>query len=219
MRLIVWYNFISVQVYAGHSRDQILAICPVRNMMWIGTTNGILKLKHAPTLVTKFKGKLKTETTPNPFILNITHVDKTSSVLVTTSANDIWVFHDKLSDKGLVIEDHLMLPNSINCYQLAMLEVGGSLEVWGTMDRNQLLLLEKKRLGWEMQWFHVKSKQEWQFFHIGHATFEDKSGQIQNHLWASYRQKSHLVCWNVQDRQLLTTLDTTSLKLSMCTVL
>lgn len=205
----------SLQVFAGYSSDQISVICPVRNMMWIGTAKGILKLKHAPTLSTKFKGDLTTEGRRTPYILSIVHVAKTSTVLVTTDKGDIWAFRDRLTPQGLTIEDHLVLPEDKTCYQLIVIEVGGSLEVWGTMDHSQLLLLEKKRQGWEMRTFDVASKPQWQFFHIAHATFEDKNGRTQNHLWMPYWMKSHIVCFDAQARQLKTTLDTSSLKLGM----
>lgn len=183
--------------------------------MWIGTTKGILKLKHAPTLTTKFKGELKTEgrSLEETYVLAITHVKKASCVLVSTNANEIWAFNDTLTPEGLIIEERMGLKPGINCYQLAVVEVRGSLEVWGTMDDSQLIMLTTQGKGWMMDGpFRVECKQSWQFYHIAHAAFEDKEGETQNHLWVPYWKKSSIVCWDLQKRQHKTTLDTSALR-------
>ena len=200
------------QVFACRSRDQIMAICPVRNLMWIGTAKGILKLKHARSLNTKFKGELKTDgkSASNTFVLAIVHVEKTSSVLVSTNAGEIWGFSDRLTKEGLVIEERMKLSQGTNCYQMVVVEVQGSLEVWGTTDKTQLILFKKQGRGWMVDGqYRVECKQDWQFFNIAHAEFEDSEGLTQNHLWVSYRHKGLVVCWDLQNRQYKAQLDTT----------
>lgn len=192
-----------------------MAICPVRNMMWIGTAQGILKLKHAPTLITKFKGELKTEgkSVDNTFVLAIVHVKKASSVLVSTDAGEIWAFDDKLTPEGLVIEERMKLKKGTNCYQMVVVEVQGSLEVWGTTDLTQLIMFKRVGRGWMVDGqYTVECKQKWQFYNIAHAEFKDKDGVIQNHLWVSYRQKGLIICWDLQKRQYRTQLDTTQFR-------
>lgn len=201
-------------------RDQITAICPVRNMMWIGTANGILKLKNTSTLNTKFKGELKTEGEPlSPqkiHVLSIVHVEQTSSVIVSTDVGEIWAFSDKLTDKGLVIEEHMILKERANCYQMAVVEVEGSVEVWGTMDNSQLLMLKQQGRGWMMdEPYKVAVKPQWQFFCIADAAFRDKGGTAHNHLWVSYRSKGTIVSWDLQKRQYRTTIDTSSFREGM----
>ena len=196
--------------------DQITAICPVRNMMWIGTTNGILKLKNTSTLNTKFKGELKSEgeqplTPRNTHVLSIAHVEQTSSVIVSTNVGEIWVFSDKLTDKGLVIEEHVILKDRTNCYQMAVVEVEGSVEVWGTMDNSQLIMLKQQGREWMIdEPYKVDVKPEWQFFCITHAEFQDEGGSSHNHLWMSYRSKGTVVSWDLQKRQYRVKVDTKS---------
>ena len=184
-------------------------------MMWIGTTKGILKLKHAPTLTTKFKGELKAEdrSLDKTYVLNITHVKQESSVLVSTDANEIWAFNDKLTPEGLIVQERMSLSQDTNCYQMAVVEVMGSLEVWGTMDNSQLIMLKRQGRGWTMERpYRIDCKQNWQFYHIAHAAFEDEGGVPHNHLWVPYWKKSLMVCWDLQKRQCRTTLGTTALK-------
>ena len=183
--------------------------------MWIGTTKGILKLKHAPTLTTKFKGELKTEgrSVNKTHVLTIAHVKKESSVLVSTDANEIWAFSDKLIPEGLAIEERMSLSQNTNCYQMAVVEVSGSLEVWGTMDNSQLIMLRRQGKGWTMERpYKIDCRPTWQFYHITHAEFEDEKGVPHNHLWVSYWTKSSMVCWDLQKRQCRTELGTTALK-------
>ena len=201
-----------MQAYSTGSNDQITTICPVRNMMWIGTTKGILKLKHAPTLRTMFKGDLTTAGRATT-VLTIAHVQKVSTVLVTTNTNEIWAFNDTLTPEGLIIEERMSLERGTNCYQLAVVEVKGSLEVWGTMDNSQLIMLRKQGREWMMEGpYRIDCKQQWQFNHIAHATFEDKNGETQNHLWVPYWEKRYIVCWDLQKREHRTTLETTALR-------
>ena len=197
-------------------RDQITAICPVRNMMWIGTTNGILKLKNTSTLNTKFKGELKTEgeqplSPRNTHVLSIAHVEQTSSVIVSTTMGEIWAFNDKLTENGLMIEEHMILNERANCYQMAVVEVEGSVEVWGTMDNSQLIMLKKQGKGWMMEEpYKVDVKPKGQLFCITHTAFSDKDGSTHNHLWMSYRSKGIIVSWDLQRRQYRATVDTMS---------
>lgn len=203
------------QAFSSYNSDEISTICPVRNTMWIGTAKGILKLKHAPTLTTKFKGYLRTDGLQPPFILNIVHIAEKSSVLVSTDKGEVWAFEDKLTPKGLVIQERLRLPDQTNCYQMMAVNIRGSLEVWGTMDKSQLLMLSQKMGGWTMEIFPVSCETEsirsWQFFHIAHATFEDQHKVTQDHLWVPYWKKSYTVCWDLQKREPRGGLDTTAL--------
>ena len=204
-----------LQAYACRSHDQITTICPVHDMMWIGTTKGILKLKHAPTLSTKFKGELKTEgrSIEETFVLSIAHVEQTSSVLVSTNAHEIWAFSDKLTNEGLVIEERMRLADGTNCYQMIIVEVLGSLEVWGTMDYSQLVMFKKQGKGWMVDGqYKINVKPESQFFHIAHAAFTDMGGITQDHLWVPYRQKGSIVCWDLQTRKYKTKIDTSVLR-------
>ena len=187
-------------------------------MMWIGTANGILKLKHTSTLNTKFKGELKTEgesrSPKDTHVLAIAHVEKTSSVIVSTNVGEIWAFVDKLAPEGLVIEEHMRLREGTSCYQMAVVEVEGSVEVWGTMDDAQLIMLKRQDGSWMMDKpYEVGGgNRNRQFFCIAHAAFRDQGGRAHNHLWVSYRHKGTIASWDLQKRQYRATVDTVSFR-------
>ena len=171
--------------------------------MWLGTSSGTLKVFHAPTLKAKFAGKLEVDGSGASAILDILHVEETASVLVATVGGDIWSFYDRLLPGGLRIQDRIILPDMSPCYHLVKVNVDNCVEVWGTLDNNRVLLLEKDGMGWhklEFQSDPHDSKLRLCSY-IAHCCFTSRSGTPQNHVWISYRHRSVLVCWDARNRQ------------------
>ena len=179
-------------------------MCPVRNTMWMGTSTGLLKVFYAPTLKAKFAGKLDigNATTASP-ILDILHVEETSSVLVVNTIGEIWSFSDKIVPGGLKIQDRILLPDNNPCFHLAKVNVQGSVEVWGSMDNNRVLLLERAELGWKKLEFESDPKDPKLRLcsFIAHASFTARDGKPANHIWISYRQRTFLVSWDAKERK------------------
>lgn len=171
--------------------------------MWMGTSTGTLKVFHAPTLKAKFAGKLELGGTKASAVLDILHVEESSSVLVATFGGEIWSFCDRLVQGGLRIEETIFLPDCNPCYHLVKVNVQGSVEVWGTMDNNRVLLLEKSGSGWTKLEYKSDPKDlKLQLCsYIAHACFTGKDGTTENHIWISYRNRSVLVCWDAKTRQ------------------
>lgn len=179
-------------------------MCPVHNMMWMGTTTGTLKVFHTPTLKAKFTGKLATGSSSSSCILNIVHVPSNMCVLVSTANGDILSFHDGLTTKGLVIQCRLTLSDFYQCYHLVAIERDGTVEVWGTMDNSQLCLLESDgRAGWKSQNIKVETGDPKLRLcsHLALANFKDKQGREQTQLWISYRSRGVLVAWDAAARK------------------
>ena len=194
-------SFLLRQTFSGYcSKEEVSALCAVRNMMWMGTSTGTLKVFHAPTLKAKFTGMGGARAS---CILDILHLEKTSSVLVSTISGDIWSFHDRLSPHGLRIQCRLSLSDCLPCYHLVAVETDESVEVWGTLDNSQLCLLEKDGSGWKSQEIRVATGDPKLRVcsHIILASFRNKKGVTQNHLWISYRSRGVLVAWDVSSRQ------------------
>ena len=198
----------TLQAFTGYcSKEEVSALCPIHNMMWMGTTTGTIKVFHTPTLKAKFTGKLAVGSSNSSCILNILHVPSISCVLVSTANGDIWSFHDGLTSRGLVIQCRITLPDFFQCYHLVAVEreLGGSVEVWGTMDNSQLCLLESDREGtdWKLQNIVVDTGDSKLRLcsHIALANFKDKRGRQQCHLWISYRSRGVLVAWDASSRQ------------------
>jgi serine/threonine protein kinase len=193
--------------FSGYcSKEEVSALCPVKNMMWMGTTTGTIKVFHAPTLQAKFTGKLIIGASRPSCILNILHIPSMACVLVSTANGDIWSFQDRLTPKGLVKQCRLTLTDYYQCYHLVAVEREGTVEVWGTMDNSQLCLLERDGgLMWKSQEIKVNTGDPKLRLcsHIALASFVNKRGVGQNHLWISYRSRGVLVAWDANSRQQL----------------
>ena len=200
------FLFCSFQSFPGYSsKDEVRAICPVRNMIWMGTIKGTIMVFHAPTLKTKFAGKL-TRVASNPedsVILDIQHIPETSSVLITKENGEIWSLRDKIIRGGLQIEDQLSLPEYSPCFHMIKVKVEGSVEVWGTMENNRVLLLERQQYGWsrkELVADHEDHKLRLSFY-IVHTSFTGTDGSELSHVWISYQNKSMLVSFDAKTRK------------------
>lgn len=169
----------------------------------MGTTTGTLKVFHAPTLKAKFTGKLTVGKVRPSCVLDILHVEKLSCVLVSTANGDIWSFHDSLTTKGLKIQCRLTLTDNYQCYHLVTVEIEERVEVWGTLENSQLCLLEQDGAMWKSQEIKVNTGDPRLRVcsHIALASFKDKKGVLQNHLWISYRSRGVLVSWDALSRQ------------------
>ena len=194
------------QTFSGYcSSDEVAAICPVRNTIWIGTSTGTLKIFHAPTLKTKFNGKLQLPKQPPSFILDIRHVPETSTVLVANANGDIWSLYDRIVPGGIQIQNRIELSDLSPCYHLVKVNEQGHIEVWGTMENNRLLILEKSADSSEM-WAKSELKVEpgnpklQLCSYIVHTCFTGRDGRQLSHIWVSYRNRSVLVSFDVKPR-------------------
>ncbi len=79
-------------------------------------------------------------------VLHILHVEETHSILVATVGGDIWSLYDQLVPGGLKIQDRIILAELSPFYHLAKVVIEGSVEVWGTMDNDRVLVLEEIRM-------------------------------------------------------------------------
>ena len=164
---------------------------------------------HAPTLKTKFAGKL-TGMASNPegslsgrVILDIRHIPETSSVLIAKVNGEIWSLRDKITRGGLRIEDQILLPEYSPCYHMVKVKIEGSIEVWGTMENNRVLLLERQQYGWSRKEL-VADPEDHRLrlcSYIVHTSFTGRDGSELSHVWISYRNRSVLVSFDAKSRK------------------
>ena len=180
--------------------------------MWMGTSSGIINVFHTPTLKVRFTGKMeKPGGSAASFISNILHVQEVSSVLVSSRNGDIWIFSDQVVPGGLKVRDRITLPESSPCFHLVKVpsSVPGTVEVWGTMDHNHILLLEHKEKKWKH--LHLESKSGDSRLnvcsYITHSTFTGSNGRQCSHAWISYQNQSLLVSFDTLTRKQRCTLN------------
>ena len=85
-----------------------------------------------------------------------------------------------------------------------MLLDDGKLEVWGTMENNRLLLLQRTaKSSWKHSHLTIDPKEARLRLcsHIAAASFTKESGESARHMWISYRQKSVLVSFDAHTKE------------------
>lgn len=179
----------------------------------MGTTSGTIKIFHAPTLKIRFAGKMeKRGGTQASTILNILYVEEAASVLVASHNGEIWIFSDQVVPGGLKVRQHVSLPEFCPCFHLVKVPSSfqDTIEVWGTMDFNRLLVLEKdsKKL-----WTHSELQARpgdprlKLCSYISHTVFTGSDGQECSHIWISYRNRSLLLSFDTHTRKQRLTLN------------
>ncbi len=120
---LLLFFLLDLQHFSGYcSRDEITSMCSVRNLMWMGTTSGSIKVFHAPTLKVKFTCALEREGPEgktNCAILDILYVEEMRTVLVANFSGEVWSFYDSIVDDGLRLQCKITLPDDSPCYHLA----------------------------------------------------------------------------------------------------
>ena len=203
--------FQPIQIFSGFcSKDEVRAICPVGNTVWMGTSTGTLKIFHAPTLQVQYARQLDVEMEfwDTPGIIEIRHVKEACSVLVATGKGEIWSILDHVVSGGLKIQDRILPPSNttnITCNRMVTVNYSQqSVEVWGTMSENRIFVLKPAGGGlWRKQEFEptVEDSNLRACLYIAHASFSGRNGLMQNHVWHSYRSKAVLVCWDAETKQ------------------
>ena len=199
--------FLPTQLLTGYlgNVDEIAALCPVKNMMWMGTDSGSLIVCHAPSLKVKCMHTIPSEAGNTSAIFDIVHVGEVSSVIVTTRRGELWCFRDQPGPQGLHVEQKVSVGDAV--YRLLKVTVQGSVQVWGSMDNNAVFLME---WGGGKEWKRVTlppcnsgNTKIVLLSCVAHSSFRDSRGKDRDYVWMAYRNRSVLVCWDAQCRRQL----------------
>lgn len=215
-------HFSFLQRFFGYmGSESIESLCPVRNAIWMGTVQGNIRIIHSPTLSVKYSGQLPQEPSA---ILKMIHVEEEGCVMVSVYIGEIYVVHDRLIGQpaGLVKDQHIVMDDRNDCgpvFDLVKVNIeDGRLQVWGTMDNNVLLLLEKREnASGEKEW----CKSYYEVSPLGHRLktcshvawcgFVNAAGRRRDHLWITYRNKGGMVKFDLHTRKQVDYVDITHL--------
>lgn len=110
---------IFIQIFNGYfSNDEVTCMCAVKNMMWMGTSAGILKIFHAPTLKTKFIHALDTRNASKS-VLDILYVEAMQAVFISSFSGEVWSFFDTIMKTGLKLNYKIVMVEGTYCYRFA----------------------------------------------------------------------------------------------------
>ena len=194
--------------------ESIESLCPVRNAIWMGTVQGNIRIIHSPTLSVKYSGQLPQEPSA---ILKIIHVEEERCVVVSVYSGEIYVVHDRLIGQpaGLVKHQHIVMNDRDDCgpvFDLVKVKMeDGSFQVWGTMDNNILLLLEKKDNEWCRSYYEIAplGHRLKTCSHVAWCGFVNGAGHRRDHLWVTYRNKGGMVKFDLHTRKQVDYVDVT----------
>ena len=130
-------------------------------------------------------------------------------MLASSTNSEIWSLYDRLVGKPLSLIKQQCISiddqeGSSPVYDLVKVVVDGQIQVWGTMNNNTLLLLERKDREWIKSYYSIQpySYHMKVCSHIVWCSFEeDVAGGKQDHLWISYRSKGGIMCFDVRSRK------------------
>ncbi len=136
----------------------------------------------------------------------IIHVEEASCVLVASHNGEIWVFYDRVIQGGLKVRERITLPEFSPCFHLVKVphRDPGKVEVWGTMDHNRVLVLERVNKKWtqielEASPGDLRLKL---CSYIVHTSFTSRTTGLEcSHTWVSYRNRSLLVGFDALTRK------------------
>ena len=204
---IPFFSVLFQRFFGYVGKDEIQALCPIRNYLWMGTSQGKLRVIHAPSLKVKYSGKLFQGVEKGSAVLKILHIQEEACVFVSVHSGHIWCLRDHLVEWGLFVEQHLAMDDQYSCgpvYDLVDAKVDGVQQVWGTMDNNTLLLLEKREGEW-VPFFHKLCPFGTHMRYCSHIVYcnfvDEESHKEQHHLWVSYQNKGGLVCFDAQQKK------------------
>ena len=130
-------------------------------------------------------------------------------MLASLTSSEIWSLYDRLVGKPLSLIKQQCISiddqeGSGPVYDLVKVVVDGQIQVWGTINNNTLLLLERKDGKWIKSYYSIKPYSHHMNVcsHIVWCSFEeDVGGGKQDYLWISYRSKGGIMCFDVRSRK------------------
>lgn len=155
----------------------------------------------------KYSGQLFSTGDQHSAVLKILHVSEKDCVLVSLTSSEIWCIHDRLIGQPLCLVKEQKITTSDRegsgpVYDLVKINIGEKLQVWGTMDNNTLVLLEKEDKEWRKSYYdiHPYSHHMKVCSHIVCCNFTDENINYY-HLWISYRSKGGLICFDASSKK------------------
>ena len=174
----------------------------------MGDNSGVIAIKTFDgRLKCKFKGELKVlsedETVPIS-ILDMYHVEETSTVLVSTKnlrdeSGEIWLIKDRIKTGGLQVLRKLYQPV---CNHLIKVKTPDLPSLWGTMNNSNSLLLftQMPQQQWTLQEELLVDKAFQHCSFIVHTTFVGRDEIEHCHVWVADSDQPFLVAIDVETK-------------------
>ena len=167
----------------------------VGQYMWIYTADHELNVVHISTMQNIACILLET----NLSVIEMLHVPEWQVVIVLWRKSQLWFIHDKIRD-GLHVMDVIKHDPVIH---MCVVNLSERTEVWATQGDRNIVIFESSSNGFQSSdSLHctVENKSLFTNLIVCLCFTSTISGNNMLHVWVSFHQLPHLVCWNAKQR-------------------
>jgi len=171
----------------------------VGQYMWIYTAEQKLYVVHMPTMqniscFSLVSNKLS--------LIEMLHVPEWQAVVVLWRSSELWLVHDNVGD-GLHVVDIIKLDKRDPVVNMCVVNLSERTEVWATQGDKKIAIFTSSSNG-----FHIKdilqctveNKSLFSYLIVCLCFASTRSGDSIIHVWVSFNQRPHLVCWDAKKR-------------------
>ena len=166
--------------------------------MWICTMDHKLYIVHIPTMQSIAYFLLETKL----YVIKMVHVPEWKVVIVLWRSSQLWFIHDKISD-GLHVMDDIKLNEHDSIIHMCVVNLSGRTEVWATQGDRKIVIFESSSDHFQNKVTLQCSVENKSFFGnliVCLCFTSTVSGDHLVHVWVSFNQRPHIVCWNAKRR-------------------
>ncbi|XP_065896958.1 leucine-rich repeat serine/threonine-protein kinase 1-like isoform X2 [Dysidea avara] len=188
--------------YSGYSTTiktvKVQTIVNVGQYMWIYTEGNKLFVVHIPTMqnIACFLPETKLS------VIELLHVPEWQVVIVLWRESQLWFIHDKIRD-GLRVMDVIKLDQHDPVIHMCVVNLSERTEVWATQGDRKIVIFESSSDGFQdSDTLHctVEKLSLFSYLIVCLCFTSSVSGNNMVHVWVSFNQRPHLVCWDADTR-------------------
>jgi len=170
----------------------------VGQYLWMYTADHKLYVVHIPTMQNVACFLLETKLS----VIEMLHVPEWQMVIVLWRNSQLWFIHDEVRD-SLHVVDMIKLDKQDPVVRLCIVHISERTEVWATKGNKKIIIFESSSDGFQdsdtLQ-CTVENTSLYSYLIVCLCFTSTTSGNNTVHVWVSFNQRPHLVCWAADTR-------------------
>ena len=179
--------------------SDMLFMVNVGQYMWIYTIEQKLYIIHKPTMLTILCFSLENDKLS---LIEMLHVPEWQVVIMLWRNSQLWFVDDNIRD-GLRVLDVIKLDKHDPVIHMCAVNMLGRTEVWATQGDRKIAIFESSSNHFQNKVaLHciVDNKSLFSYLIVCLSFTSTVSGNHLVHVWVSFNQRPHLVCWDAKRR-------------------
>jgi len=169
----------------------------VGQYMWIHTAEQKLYVVHMPTMQ-----NISCFSLVNNKLIEMLHVPEWKVVVVLWRTSELWFVHENVGD-GLRVVDIIKLNKHNPVIHMCVVSLSDRTEVWASQGDRKIAIFDSSSNG-----FHnkdtlqctVENKSFFSYLIVCLNFTSTTSTDSMVHVWVSFNQRPHVVCWDAKKR-------------------